>query len=119
MKENKRMIGGWYEGQAARYLEGEGLRILESNYRCRTGEIDLIARDEEYFVFIEVKYRSTGKSGSALCAVGRTKQKVISKTAKHYLTVHCKTVDVPCRFDVIGIDGNEIQWIKNAFDYCG
>lgn len=75
MKENKRMIGGWYEGQAARYLEGEGLRILESNYRCRTGEIDLIARDEEYFVFIEVKYRSTGKSGARFAQLAERNKK--------------------------------------------
>lgn len=118
MKENKREIGGWYEEQAAAYLESKGLQILEFNYRFRAGEIDLIARDGEYLVFVEVKYRSTQESGSALCAVGRDKQKVISKTAKHYLTVRRRSIDVPCRFDVVGIDGNKIQWIKNAFDYC-
>lgn len=92
---------------------------MEHNYRFRAGEIDLIARDGEYLVFVEVKYRSTEESGGALCAVDRAKQRILSKTAKHYLAVRRKNVDVPCRFDVVGIDGREIRWIKNAFDYCG
>lgn len=118
MNENKRVIGSLYEKQAAAYLKKQGLRIVESNYRFRGGEIDLIARDGAYIVFVEVKYRSTGCSGDALCAVDKAKQRMISKTAKFYLTVRRRNVDLPCRFDVVGIDGNEIHWIKNAFDYC-
>lgn len=118
MKENKRAVGSRYEEAAAAYLESRGLKILEFNYHFRAGEIDLIARDGEYLVFVEVKYRSTSKSGSALCAVNKAKQRAISKTAKHYLALRQRNMDIPCRFDVIGIDGKEIRWIKNAFDYC-
>ena len=68
-------------------------------------------------MFVQVKYRSSEKSGFSLAAVGRAKQRVIGRTADYYLTVYCKDVDVPCRFDVVGIDGTNITWIKNAFDY--
>ena len=63
--QNKRRTGGCYEAAAAAYLEKQGLVILRKNYRCRSGEIDLIARDGRYLVFIEVKYRNTAVSGSA------------------------------------------------------
>lgn len=68
-------------------------------------------------MFVEVKYRSSEKAGISLAAVGRAKQRVIGRTADYYLTVHYNSVDVPCRFDVVGIDGTCITWIKNAFDY--
>lgn len=99
-------------------MREKGLKILEMNFRCRMGEIDLIARDGRYLVFVEVKYRSTGNQGGAVDAVGREKQRAISKVAAYYLLTHCKSMDIPCRFDVIGIEGEEIQWIQNAFNYC-
>ena len=114
---NKRRLGGFYEEQAARYLEEQGLAILEHNYRCRFGEIDLIAQDGEYLVFVEVKYRSSRQSGSPLAAVDAAKQHVISRVAKNYLLTCRRSVDIPCRFDVVGFDGDEITWVKNAFDY--
>ena len=118
MKENKRAVGKLYEEKAAAYLKDQGLRIIRRNYRVRTGEIDLIAQDGEYLVFVEVKYRSTGKSGCALCAVAAAKQRSISRTAVHYLSTAGKEGDIPCRFDVVGFDGEQVQWVKNAFDYC-
>lgn len=118
MNKNKRAVGSRHEEQAAAYLKSRGLQIIEKNYHFRGGEIDLIARDGVYLVFVEVKYRSTDGSGDALCAVDRAKQRMISKTAKYYLTVRCRNTELPCRFDVVGIDGNNIRWIKNAFDYC-
>ena len=119
MKENynKRRLGGVYEEQAARYLEEQGLVIVERNYRFRFGEIDLIAQDGEYLVFVEVKYRSSRNSGSPLAAVDAAKQHVISRVAKNYLLTCRRSVDIPCRFDVVGFDGDEITWVKNAFDY--
>ena len=87
---NKRKTGAVYEQKAAEYLEKAGCRILEMNYRCRAGEIDIVARDGRYVVFCEVKYRSG------------------------YLAEH-RLQDVPCRFDVIGIEGGEITHIKDAF----
>lgn len=64
LKSNTRNTGTSYERKAAEYLEQQGLVILKHNYRCRQGEIDLIARDKEYLVFVEVKYRSHGCSES-------------------------------------------------------
>lgn len=92
---------------------------MEYNYRCRRGEVDLIARDGEYLVFVEVKYRSSEDAGGPLAAVDHTKQRVISRVAKLYLLSHYHTMDIACRFDVIGFHGPHIQWVKNAFDYCG
>ena len=91
--------------------------MLRYNYRCRFGEIDLIARDGEYLVFVEVKYRKDNSSGYSLAAVNPAKQKTICKVARYFLTVEYHNVDIPCRFDVAGIDGDEIHWVKNAFEY--
>ncbi len=117
MNHNTRKTGTWYEQKAAEYLKCQGLVILAYNYRCRFGEIDLIARDGRYVVFIEVKYRRSGSSGVSLEAVTPAKQRVISRVAQFYLTVKYNSVDVPCRFDVVGIDGDRLQWKKNAFEY--
>ena len=100
------------------FLEKRGLQIREKNFRCRSGEIDLIAQDERYLVFVEVKYRKYGRSGSSFAAVGREKQRIISRVAMFYLIAHGYRELPPCRFDVVGIDGKEIHWIKNAFDFC-
>lgn len=79
----------------------------------------MIARDDRYLVFVEVKYRYSGKNGMASAAVDWRKQKAISRTAQFYLIRHGYGEDIPCRFDVVAIDGNHIEWIQNAFDYCG
>lgn len=102
---------------AAEFLKKKGLRIMERNFRCRNGEIDLIARDGRYLVFIEVKYRKDRRSGSSFAAVGKQKQRTILKVELFYLIRNGFQDDIPCRFDVVGIDGEEIRWIKNAFEY--
>lgn len=114
---NKRELGGCYEKIAADYLRKQGLYIKEMNYRCSQGEIDIIARDGEYLVFVEVKFRKDEKKGSPLEAVGYWKKKVISKIAKQYIVLHYHTLDIACRFDVVGILKEEIVWIKDAFSY--
>ena len=116
---NKRSIGTEYEQFARDYLEKHGVKILEQNYRNRSGEIDLIGRDGEYTVFIEVKYRSTSQNGHPLEAVTYSKQKQISKVADYYRIVHKLSEFIPMRFDVIAILGDEITWVKNAFYYQG
>ena len=118
MEKNKRAIGTTYEKIAGAYLEAKGYQILEYNYRYRRGEIDIIAQDEEYLVFCEVKYRSGKKSGHPAEAVDHKKQRSISQCALYYLTVHGMT-DRPCRFDVISIEGEQITLYQNAFDYAG
>ena len=114
---NKRSVGSSYEALAERYLETQGYRILEKNYRCRQGEIDLIAMDGEYRVFVEVKYRKDERNGSPLESVDPRKQRRISRTASWYLMCHPETYRMPCRFDVVGIEGERITLIRDAFSY--
>lgn len=112
---NKRAVGSEHEKCAAAYLEQHGMHILEYNYRLRSGEIDLIARDGKYLVFVEVKFRSDNRRGTPLEAVDLHKQKNIIRTAQHYLLRHGYGMETPCRFDVVGITGEEITHVKNAF----
>lgn len=113
-KENKRKTGSRYEDMAAAFLKGRGYEILERNYHDRGGEIDLVARDGEYLVFVEVKYRKNARNGYPEEAVGPLKQKHIRHTAQYYL-YHHDLKEIPCRFDVVSILGEEIRLIKNAF----
>ena len=103
---------------AGQFLEQQGYRVLEYNFFSRSGEIDIVAKDGKYLVFVEVKYRSNKESGYASAAVDYRKQKRISQAAQFFL-LRYGYGEPPCRFDVVAIDGEQIQWIKNAFDYCG
>lgn len=111
---NKRMLGTDYENKACEYLENEGYEILERNFRSKKGEIDIIARDGQYIVFVEVKYRYNNNFGYSVEAVDARKQMIIYKVAEGYLS-YTNNAEVPCRFDVIGFDNNKINHIKNAF----
>lgn len=113
-KRNRRQTGTDYERAAGFYLEQMGWEILEYNYRCRSAEIDIVAREGEYLVFCEVKYRSDGRKGDPLEAVDVRKQQRIRRAALYYITEHGKN-DTPCRFDVIGIQGTRITHIRDAF----
>lgn len=114
VRKNNRKVGMNYEQAVGYYLEQQGYVILEYNYRCRIGEIDIIARDQEYLVFCEVKYRYDNRKGNPIEAVGIKKQRTLYQCALFYLTVH-RIEDMPCRFDVIGIQGDEITHVKDAF----
>lgn len=116
---NKRSLGGEYEKRAAEFLAGQGYRIAEMNYRNRRGEIDLIGWEEGYLVFVEVKYRGNAGTGGALGAVNIQKQRRISRAALFYRMQKKISEDTPCRFDVVGIDGEKVTLVKNAFDFCG
>jgi len=85
----------------------------------KTGEIDLIGVDGDYLVFFEVKYRAGDSKGMASEAVNFAKMRQISKVAERYLYTHGLYSERAVRFDVIAIDGDEIEWYKNAFDYVG
>ncbi|MBE5997741.1 MAG: YraN family protein [Lachnospiraceae bacterium] len=113
---NKRGIGTRFEQLAARYLEERGYRILETNYRCRKGEIDIVARDGIYLVFCEVKYRTDEEAGDPMEAVGGRKQARIIHTARYYLLSHGLPEETPCRFDVVGIAKGHMTLMKNAFE---
>ena len=113
--ENKRQIGSDYEQKAVQYLQDNGYRILEKNYRNRSGEIDIIATKGGNLIFVEVKYRTTNIYGHPLEAVNWRKQQQIRKVARIYLMCHGRSEWTPCRFDVIAFEGENMTHIKNAF----
>ncbi len=115
MRQNNRKLGSLKEQQAKKYLEALGYEILEENFYTKGGEIDLIGREGEYLVFIEVKYRLNEKSGHPLEAVASQKQNRIIHTARYYMYKNHISEDTPCRFDVVAILGKEITLIKDAF----
>jgi putative endonuclease len=102
------------EDRAVEYLRGLGYRVVERNFRCKLGEIDVIARDGRSLVFVEVRTRADGRRGSALETVTGPKQRRIARVASYYLMVRRPTFEA-CRFDVVGITGAHIQHIKDAF----
>lgn len=112
---NKRQVGSGYEQRAAEYLKEKGMTILEMNYRNRCGEIDIIAKDEEYICFIEVKYRATSRYGFPQEAVDYRKQQQIRKVALFYLMRQGLSEWTPCRFDVIAFEGEAMTHLENAF----
>lgn len=111
---NKRQQGSFREKEAAAFLESKGFRILQRNFRCRLGEIDLIARDGAWLVFVEVKYRRSERYGWGEEHVDKRKQQRIIAVARYYLA-GLKALP-PCRFDVIAIDENRIHHFPNAFE---
>lgn len=125
-KENKtatvtKQRGDFAEQIAAQYLAEKGMAFIASNVHSRQGEIDLIMKEQETFVFIEVKYRNNKSFGGAIAAIPYKKQQKVIKTATFYLQQQgLKEYNTSCRFDVVAIDGDlnhpEITWLKNAFD---
>lgn len=113
--------GDWGEAQVAAYLRAHGYRIVSSNYRCRFGEIDLIARDGQTLCFVEVKMRSNLSFGLPREYVTASKRDKLRTTAEYYLATH--DIDACCRFDVAEVytDGAQtpektrIEYIENAF----
>lgn len=114
-KANYRQRGSYYEEVAASYLKKQGYQILERNYRCPKGEIDLIALDKETLVFIEVKFRKESTAGDPAEAVSGKKQRRILETAKWYLMERKLSFDRPLRFDVVAICGSDVKLYQNAF----
>ena len=105
------------ERHALAYLMQQGLKLVETNYRSRFGEIDLIMRDGEVLVFAEVRMRKNNDFGGARASITLTKQAKLIKTANQYLAKIARPP--PCRFDAVLLgDANSgtIEWIKNAFD---
>lgn len=94
-----------------------GYHILEYNFRSRQGEIDIVAKDGKYLVFVEVKYRASTRSGDPLESVDLRKQRRICRAARYYLMRHQLDMDTPCRFDVAAIRKDQVEVRKNAFFY--
>ncbi len=115
------VVGRAGEAMAQRYLEARGLRILERNYRVargrsrRGGEIDLVALDGDgTLVFVEVRVRRGGLGGGAAASVGPAKRARLVYAARTYLAQLSRVP--PCRFDVVAVDGERVQWLRAAFD---
>ncbi len=107
--------GNVAEQIATVFLQHKGLKLLEKNFRCKYGEVDLIMQDGKTLVFIEVRLRSNNQFGGAAESITPTKQKKLSRTAEFYLQTYGTS---PCRFDAILMqttDINAVEWIKNAF----
>ena len=115
MTENKRQTGSFYEDKAAEYLESIGYDILCRNFYGKGGEIDIVAKDNETLVFVEVKYRKDDKKGYPAQAVDQRKQQKIRKSAMIYLKKNHLSFEQPIRFDVVEILGKKIRVIKHAF----
>ena len=121
MKDTKKIITG-KEGEkiAAAFLKKNGYRIIEINFRCPIGEIDIVAKEKDDLVFVEVKTRKSIELGYPEQAVGIRKQKKMSQLALWYLQKR-KIADTNARFDVVAVtlmpENNEVKLIKNAFDF--
>jgi len=111
-------LGNFGEDIAESYLARQGLVIVTQNFRTDFGEIDLIARDHEAWVFIEVKTRTNDQQTSAAEAITLAKQHKIIRSALVYLKLQ-KLHDVAVRFDVVLIEENSIEWIADAFQTSG
>lgn len=108
--------GNYYETIAKNHIIQLGGQVLLMNYHALCGELDLIILDENEIAFVEVKYRKSNAFGGAINAVTKSKQSKIIKTAQHYLVKNKKYAKMPCRFDVLCIDGQlTIEWLKHAF----
>lgn len=117
---NTRKIGDFYEREVVRYLQKNGYQILERNYRCKFGEIDVIAKapDQRTIIYGETKFRRSSGSGSGLEAVNFKKQRRICKTAMFHYAKYGMAAGLPVRFDVFEVDANgQITHVENAFDY--
>lgn len=112
-------LGKKAEEFACQYLLNHGLKLVDRNYQCRVGEIDLIMQDEKYLIFIEVRYRQNIYFGNGVESVTNTKQKKLIKTASYYLQQKKLDEKINCRFDVVSLSLKkltpELEWIKNAF----
>lgn len=115
-------VGAIAENWARALLEQHGLQLLEKNYRTTRGEIDLIMKDRDTLVFVEVRLRQNVRFASAAQSIDHRKQQRIIAAARHYLQVQGLWEKIPCRFDAICLqrdtdngEGYQVEWLKNAF----
>ena len=115
-----RATGDVFEDRALAHLERTGLKLVARNFRTRFGEIDLIMRDGEVLVFVEVRYRRSRGFGSAADSVTADKQARLVRAARGYLAAHPRQAALACRFDLVAFDGPParpvIDWQRGAFD---
>ena len=119
LKPKPQNIGDQAEQLALKFLKKQKLRLIEQNFNCRQGGIDLIMWDQKTLVFIEVRYRQFSTHGNALESVTIHKQRRIKLAAQHYLIQHQKYQKAPARFDVLAIQTElteaAMTWVQGAF----
>ena len=117
--EIRKQLGDNSEAMAQNYLEQRGYRLVQKNFRCKTGEIDLIMQKGDMLIFAEVRSKTSSRYGEPLDTVNKTKQDKIKKAAAYYLYTHPKLADCYCRFDVLSVlwinSTPQITWIEDAF----
>ncbi|MDF3036563.1 MAG: archaeal Holliday junction resolvase-like protein [Paucimonas sp.] len=111
-RTEKQLRGDAGEDAALAYLQKQGLVLVERNFRCKGGEIDLVMREGTVLVFVEVRLRADANYGGAAASVTYSKQRRILVAAQTYLQ-RCSHAS-SCRIDVVALDGAELSWIKNA-----
>jgi putative endonuclease len=116
MASPKQTLGHDAEEKARVYLEAQGLTLLDQNYYSHAGEIDLIMKENDYVVFVEVRSRNHQNYKEALESITPAKQRKVIKTATYYLLEKKWFNKVDVRFDVLVMDNSKIHWIKNAFN---
>jgi putative endonuclease len=110
-RTSKQKTGDAGEDQALSYLLAEGLQLVQRNFLCKGGEIDLIMRDRQHLVFVEVRKRSSAQFGGALASVTPSKQRRLTHAAQVYLqTIKPQPA---CRFDLIAIEAEQLLWLKD------
>jgi putative endonuclease len=113
-RTDKQVQGQAGEDAALSHLEHHGLTLVTRNFRCKGGEIDLVMHDKNALVFIEVRKRADTRHGGAAASVTSAKQTRLIIAAQIYLQRY--KMPPACRFDVVAIDGDQLNWIKNAID---
>ena len=118
---NRADAGLYWEDVVARHLRARGLAIIKRRYRCRLGELDLVCRDAETLVVVEVRARSRNRFASSAASVDVRKRRRIIQATRHLLMRHPELSGLAIRFDVFAVDGIDsepptLNWIKNAFD---
>lgn len=111
---DRQAIGQAGEDAALQHLQRQGLTLVERNVRCKGGELDLIMRDGQVLVFVEVRRRADGRHGGASASISFAKQQRLIRAAQFYLLRYASAP--PCRFDVVAIDGDQLSWIRNAIE---
>jgi len=111
----KQQAGSNAEARAAAHLQAAGLTVLARNWRCRSGELDIVARDPAgTLVFVEVRARACAAFGGAAASIGAAKQLRLARTAELYRQA-TGSLQQPCRFDVVLIEPGTLEWIRDAF----
>lgn len=117
MKSETYTTGKEGERKALQYLQQRGIKIAETNFRSRQGEIDIIGYDKSCLIFVEVKYRKNERAGTPESAVTLQKQRKICRVADYYRYLHRYGEEMAVRYDVVAICGDKISWYQDAFEH--